>query len=480
MTEWTGRGLASRRAKALLITLSLAAAAVTFFFGRDYSGDPGAPWPTEGQSAAVEGLLDSLCAVLADTIDVRTSVVAPGGTLGGLLFSCGIEGSRYGACVSTFIDSLGWTAVHEGDTMEALYVRDTLVEVRARPRNTRGHYLVCFDASGAALDWRWVPEERWTRIRHVLLTVDSTVWESIEESAVPSDLTPTGAVVTERDSIREMAYVKEFEDALANHLFAYDIDFYYDVQPGDRVWVLIEETRFPGAEETSFQRILAAKYVFALGGMTEAIPFFHQPDSLVPGGSAIVLDHYHRDGASLRTMFLKMPVPFGRISSPFSSSRMHPVLGYSRAHNGIDYAAPLGTEIYAVGDGVITVRGVSGGYGNMVRIRHANGYETGYGHMNGFAAGQAVGSYVRQGDIIGYVGSTGLSTGPHVHFEMKRDGVYVNPATEILPPADPLEGEDLDLFLAQLDVLEGLWSVMAGESVPVPEPEPAPEDSTSG
>jgi len=168
-------------------------------------------------------------------------------------------------------------------------------------------------------------------------------------------------------------------------------------------------------------------------------------------------------------------VPFGRISSPFSSSRMHPVLGYSRAHTGIDYAAPLGTEIYAVGDGVITTRGACGGYGNMIRVRHSNGYETGYGHMNGFASGQAVGTYVRQGDIIGYVGSTGLSTGPHVHFEMKKNGEFVNPATEILPPADPLEGDDLALFLSQLEVLESTWSIMAGEQVPVPEPEPAAE-----
>ncbi|MBD3277215.1 MAG: peptidoglycan DD-metalloendopeptidase family protein, partial [Candidatus Aegiribacteria sp.] len=183
--------------------------------------------------------------------------------------------------------------------------------------------------------------------------------------------------------------------------------------------------------------------------------------------------------ASLRTMFLKMPVPFGRISSPFSNARMHPVLGYTRAHRGIDYAAPLGTEIYAVGDGVITTRSYCGGYGNMVRVRHANGYETGYGHMTGFASHQEVGSYVRQGDVIGYVGSTGLSTGPHVHFEMKKNGSYVNPATEILPPANPLEDESLELFTLQLPVLERTWSRMAGENLPVPVVENIDSDSTA-
>ena len=108
----------------------------------------------------------------------------------------------------------------------------------------------------------------------------------------------------------------------------------------------------------------------------------------------------------------------------------------------------------------------------MVRVRHANGYETGYGHMSSFASGQEVGSYVRQGEVIGYVGSTGLSTGPHVHFEMKRNGSYVNPATEIVPPADPLEGEELEDFMAQLSVLETYWQAVS--PVPLPDP-PAPE-----
>jgi|GEM_PF-445033 len=458
-------------ARMVLILLFLAGAVVTVFFGRTRTEPAGSAWPS-GHREVLGSLLDSLNTVLADTLDIRTSAVGEGGTLGGLLFSCGVEGSRYSTCVSTFIDSLGWTSVHVGDTLEAVFVRETLLEVRARPRRTRGYYRISFLPDGSASDWCWVPSERWSRIRTVELEVSSSVWESIVEAAVPSDLTPTGLIVTHRDSVREISYVKELEDELANRLFAYDIDFYHDVQPGDRIWLMIEETRYPGSSETSLRRIIAAKYVFALGGMTEAIPFFHQPDSIAPDGSAIVLDHYHRDGASLRTMFLKMPVPFGRISSVFSTSRMHPVLGYSRAHTGIDYAAPLGTEIYAVGDGIITVRGVCGGYGNMVRIRHSNTYETGYGHMNGFAPSQEVGSYVRQGDIIGYVGSTGLSTGPHVHFEMKKNGVYVNPATEILPPADPLEGEDLELYLDQLAVLERTWSIMSDVEVPVPETDP--------
>lgn len=464
------------RSRIILIFIFLLAMGATFLFRQPHTHSTGGQWRFYGQLEELSRFSDSLNAVLADTIEIRTASVEEGGTLGALLYRTGIEGSRYLNCCDIFMDSLGWTSVRVGDTLEAIYARNVLAEVRGRPRNRRGHFSISFHDTGEPSEWSWVPDEHYRRLRSVDLTVTSSVWESIARAGVPADLTPTGHVATARDSVRRVSYIKSFEDQLANRLFVYDIDFYYDVQPGDRVWVLLEETRYPGSRETAFRRIIAAKYDFALGGMTEAVPFFHRPDSIAPGGTGIILDHYHRDGASLRTMFLKMPVPFGRVSSPYSSARMHPVLGYTRAHRGIDYAAPMGTEVYAVGDGIITVRAYSGGYGNMVRIRHSNGYETGYGHMSSYATGQGVGSYVRQGDIIGFVGSTGLSTGPHLHFEMKKSGSYVNPATEILPPANPLEDDDLELFMLQLPVMERAWSRMAGEGLPVPEA----EDSLSG
>ncbi|OPL19129.1 MAG: hypothetical protein AVO35_12280 [Candidatus Aegiribacteria sp. MLS_C] len=459
------------RSRVLLITLFLVAMGATFLFRNPHRQTGGDPWPFQAYMRRTMEFRNSLEAILADTMEIRTARVEEGGTLGGLLYQTGIEGSRYLSCCELFIDSLGWTSVRIGDTLQAFYARDTLFEVRGIPVNRRGYFRILFDRSAAALEWEWVPEDNYRRLRSVTLVVSSSVWESIAGGGVPRDLTPTGHIVTARDSIREVAYIKSFEDQLANRLFVYDIDFYYDVQPGDSVWVLLEEVRYPMSQETSFGRIIAAKYDFALGGMTEAIPFFHRPDSIAPAGTAVILDHYHRDGASLRTMFIKMPVPFGRISSEYSDARMHPVLGYTRAHRGIDYAAPMGTEIYAVGDGVISFRGWSGGYGNLVRVRHVNGYETGYGHMSSFATGQEVGSYVRQGDVIGFVGSTGLSTGPHVHFEMKKNGSYVNPATEIMPPANPLLDMQLQQFNQQLPVLESTWSRMAGGCLPVPEAE---------
>ncbi len=420
----------------------------------------------------LKGVIDSLGEILADTIDTRIAIIGEG-FLGGALREIGLTGDGYLRTCSVLMDSLGWNVQQSGDTLEAVFCHDVLAELRCYPSNRRGFYRIALE-EGFPCAWSYVPEERWLRQRAVSCTVSTTVWGALRDYALPGDLTPSGHVSTWRDTVRAAGYVSELQHELTDRLFAFDIDFYYDVREGDRVWILLEEVRYPETSETGFRRILAAKYEFASGGLVEAIPFFHSPDGAPD--EVCILDHYHRGGESLRTMFLKMPVPFGRISSGYSMAREHPILGYTRAHQGIDYAAPMGTEIYAVGDGSITVRSWLGGYGNYVRIRHANGYETGYGHMISFAVGQSIGTYVRQGQVIGYVGSTGLSTGPHVHFEMKRNGSFVNPATEILPPADPLEGSDLDNFLVQLPVLEAIWNRMSDTDVPVPTAEAALTD----
>ena len=458
-------------AAVLLIT---AAAFFTWLLTGTEGEVSGEPWGFASELRAMDSCRTLILAEMADTVEVLTSTIGEG-FLGGAVRELGLSGGQYLATCNVLMDSLGWSVQRTGDTLTAIYCRGILSEVRAFPRNRRGFYRVSFQ-EGTPFSWEYVPQERWVRQRAVFCVVSTTVWDALWDTAVPPDLTPSGMLLTSRDSSRAVGYISELQRELTDRLFCYDIDFYYDVQVGDSLWILIEENRYPVDGETGFHRIIAAKYRFAAGGVAEALPFFHRPQEAEE--AEIILDHYHRDGASLRTMFLKMPVPYGRISSGYSSARMHPVLGYTRAHRGIDYAAPLGTEIYAVGDGTITQRGWSGGYGNIVRVRHANGYETGYGHMNGFASGQSVGSYVRQGEIIGYVGSTGLSTGPHLHFEMKKNGSYVNPAEEIVPPADPLEGQELERFLAELPVLESQWSLLAGMELPVPAGEPEPETAS--
>lgn len=458
-----------RRYRLLLWALGLAFAA-TLAFMRPPAERGGPAWPFHRWLEGMEAERLRASAVMADTVDVETATIDV--SLWGTLNELGLSGGLNARCSAILQDSLGWgNGQQPGDTLEAVYRHGRLREIRAYPRYLRGFYSVSLDTLRNVCGWRYVPQERWVRLRAVAFEVERTVYEAIREYALPRDLTPTGGLASRRDSLRAAGYVVEFQQNLTDRLFAYDIDFYHDVRPGDSVWVLFEEAVYPETGEVGFRRILAAKYGFRSGGLVEALPFWHAPDTVLDGRVSLVLDHYHRDGGSLRTMFLKMPVPFGRISSPYSSARMHPVLGYTRAHRGIDYAAPTGTEIYAVGDGVISRRGWNGGYGNYVRIRHANGYETEYGHLSGYASGQSVGTYVRQGEVIGYVGSTGLSTGPHLHFGMKRSGEFVNPATEILPPADPLEGEELAAFERQLPVLESAWELLAGGPLPVPEPE---------
>lgn len=465
--------LRSRRNLAALGIVVLAGL-VTWLSIPGGAGDQGGHWPFHGDISRLAYHREHARQTMADTVQSLTGVIGPG-FLGGALRDAGLSGRAFTGACELLIDSLGWRVQQPGDTIVAVYHRGRLAELRAYPRNRRGFFRICWSGDSPCL-WEFKPQENWVRRRAVNCRITTTVWGALWESAVPSDLTPSGILLTDRDSSRAVGYVSELQHELTDRLFCYDIDFYYDVRVGDSLWILLEETRYPEDGESGFLRILGAKYKFASGRLVEALPFFRYPQ----GVAEAYLDHFHRDGASLRTMFLKMPVPYGRVSSPYSSARLHPVLGYTRAHRGIDYAAPMGTEIYAVGDGIITMRQWHGGYGNFVKIRHANGYETAYGHLNGFAQGQAVGTHVRQGQIIGYVGSTGLSTGPHVHFEMLRYGSHVNPAEEIVPPSDPLEGQELQAFLDQLPVLEGAWSLLNGAPLPVPSDDAASAPGNGG
>ena len=162
-----------------------------------------------------------------------------------------------------------------------------------------------------------------------------------------------------------------------------------------------------------------------------------------------VSNYYTADGSSMRKVFIRTPVDFARISSRFSAGRKHPILNKIRAHKGVDYAAPRGTPIKATGDGKVFLAGRNGGYGNTVIIQHGNTYRTLYGHMQGFAKGVRTGSSVKQGQVIGYIGTTGLSTGPHLHYEIWRGGRRINPAGVKTQEGTVLAGADLAAFRAE-------------------------------
>jgi murein DD-endopeptidase MepM/ murein hydrolase activator NlpD len=222
---------------------------------------------------------------------------------------------------------------------------------------------------------------------------------------------------------------------LAN-VFGYDIDFAQDIRQGDE-FELIYEEHVVNNKQVGNGNILSAR--FTNRGKTYTAVRYTSKQG--------VTSYYNADGMSMRKAFIRTPVDFARISSKFSMGRRHPILNKIRAHKGVDYAAPRGTPIKAAGDGRVLLAGRKGGYGNAVVIQHGNSYRTLYGHMQGFAKGVRTGSTVKQGQIIGYIGTTGLSTGPHLHYEFQVNGRHVDPLSQKLPMADPIARNEKQRFL---------------------------------
>ena len=179
-----------------------------------------------------------------------------------------------------------------------------------------------------------------------------------------------------------------------------------------------------------------------------------------------MVDYFDKDGRSSRQFLLRNPVPNGKFRSGFGGRR-HPILGFVRMHTGVDWAAPRGTPIIASGNGVIEKSGWAGGYGRQTIIKHANGYETSYNHQSAFAKGIAVGARVRQGQVIGYVGSTGLSTGDHLHYELIVNGTKVDPMRVRLPSGRSLSGDELEAFKRERKRIDDLLNQKDGDSLKV-------------
>jgi murein DD-endopeptidase MepM/ murein hydrolase activator NlpD len=236
-------------------------------------------------------------------------------------------------------------------------------------------------------------------------------------------------------------------------IFEWDIDFIQDVRVGDTFTVIYEELWRDGVKLRDGQ-IVAAEFVNQ--GKTFRAARFNDAS-----GRA---GYYTPEGRSVRKAFLRAPLNFTRISSNFNPSRRHPVLNTIRAHRGVDYAAPTGTQIRAAGDGKVLFRGAQGGYGNTIILQHGGNITTLYGHLSRFGTAR-VGARVRQGDVIGYVGSSGLATGPHLHYEYRVNGAHRNPRTVALPPADPIAAEQQAAFRA---ATEPLWRQLDGFVGPLP------------
>ncbi len=284
-------------------------------------------------------------------------------------------------------------------------------------------------------------------VRAMTLTIDDTPMEleftgtALREKSIPQEVTTRTVVLSGnvgRDlfaSAHKVGLGREQLRQLTDEMFKYDIDFDKDLDPDDRFSVVVDQT-WKNGQLADTGPVLAA--TFTMDGELKSA-FRHVRDGKP--------EYFTPDGRSLKRPFIRMPIPYARLSSGFGARR-HPVLGRMRMHKGVDYAAGTGTPIMAAGDAKVEFVGWKGGYGRTVILNHGGGKTTLYGHMSSFARIRP-GQRIEQGTMIGRVGSTGMSTGPHLHYEFRVNGVHRNPLSMTLPPPAPLSGQALAAFKSE-------------------------------
>lgn len=231
-------------------------------------------------------------------------------------------------------------------------------------------------------------------------------------------------------------------------ILAWDVDFTSSVQAGDSFMVVYED-RYRDGEYSGTGKILTAKFI---NSGREVYAFYYKNPEGADG-------YYNEEGRELRRQFLRSPLDYKRITSGFSYNRFHPILNTFTTHRAIDYSGAIGTPVSATADGEVSYAGWNGDSGNYVSIRHENGYSTGYAHLSAFAKGVKHGAWVKQNQVIGFVGSTGLSTGPHLHYEMRKNGALINPLRLDLPPGETMKEEYLEEFLRERDKLLNFFHI---------------------
>lgn len=359
--------------------------------------------------------------------------VGNGETLAGLLTRAGASSSDANAALNSIADVYNPRRLRPGQAISLYFQRDggvaqlTGVAFRSEP----GASVTANRTTTGGFEAREVQMPLTFEIARIAAPVETSLYSS----ALALGATD-----------REVA-------ALAD-AFSYDVDFQRDVRPGDDFELVFE--RFYD-DEGNTVRTGDLLYV-SLESSRGAREFYQ---FMAPGDSRP--DWYDADGKSARRFLMKTPINGARLSSGFGMRR-HPILGYSRMHRGTDFAAPTGTPILAAGDGVVERAGPFSSFGNYVRIRHANGYETAYAHMSRFARGMRPGARVRQGQVIGYVGTTGRSTGPHLHYEVLRRGQQVNPMSLRVANGRNLTGRALELFMIERERINTLRQVRAREN----------------
>ena len=341
------------------------------------------------------------------------------------------------------VDDALW---HLADTASVVAAQETgLVQIATRPAQVTPFEV----AAGAA-------PERLERLRvrpepglTVTIWREGANWRSRQEAAAVHTRYVTAASVITDSLFAAGARAEVPTEVLARtaNLFLYDVDFAREIRRGDRFEVVYEVFHDETGRPLGTGEIVFAAMTWRGGRESRAYYRFEDAD-----GKA---SYFDAKGESARRLLMKTPIEGARVTSSFGRRR-HPTLGYNKQHKGVDFGARAGTPIMAAGDGVVLRADRFGSFGNYVRIRHANGYETAYAHLQGFARGLEKGDRVEQGEVIGYVGSTGRSTGPHLHYEVHRAGDAVNPMALDMAGGVTLGGETLERFAAQAERLDGM------------------------
>ncbi|WP_297932118.1 M23 family metallopeptidase [uncultured Alistipes sp.] len=386
--------------KTLLLAATLAAAAC----------DRSAP---EAEEAAPEAPRNLLYGIDADLYRTQTAEIAPGETLGGILGRQGVTAATVDRLDRAAREEFPLRNIRAGHRYTLFIHEDSLntphLDYLAYECNTTDY--VVFGFHGDSVSIRRDAKPSTVRRMKKSAVISSSLWGAIMRENLP------------------YALAAELEE-----IYQWSISF-FDIQKGDSFTVVYDERFVDDSVSVGIDRIWGAK--FSQGDKhTYAIPFRQ-------GGK---IQYWEADGKSLRKQMLKAPLKYSRISSKFSYARLHPVHKVYRPHTGVDFAAPKGTPVHAVADGVVIFKGWGGGGGNTLKIKHANNMQTGYLHLSGFAKGIAQGSRVQQGQLIGYVGSTGTSTGPHLDYRVWKGGKPINPLKIPSEPSEPISEENRALF----------------------------------
>lgn len=369
--------------------------------------------------------------IVADSLTLETGEIADGQTMGALLGGYGVSAQMVDKLNTASQDIMPLNKVRAGRPYTAFIEEDTTAGVRtlrhlAYEKNAIDYVVFNFMADSVSVV-EGAKEVTTIRERDTV-TITSSLWGAIMAANLPFEL------------------AAEMED-----IYQWSIDF-FSIQKGDR-FTVIYDRQMVDTVDVGLGRVWGAEFVQG-GKSYYAIPFKQ--------GEKI--QYWDEQGNSLRKALLKAPLKYSRISSRFTYRRLHPVHRVYRAHTGVDYAAPSGTPVVAVADGVVVFKGWGGGGGNTLKIKHAGNLQSGYLHLRGYAKGIKQGSRVSQGDVIGYVGSTGTSTGPHLDFRLWRNGTPIDPLKVPSEPSEPIKKENIEPFEY---VRERIMAELRGDSIAV-------------